>query len=224
MLFSPLPSVYPSRECALHSIAEFSVYSPNSGQIGLNKLSFGNVPASNQARHVGHLLVALILMGWTMYLLWREYNHFVEIRQQWLSSSQHMSLARTRTIALSNLPDNLNSESSIREHGGVVSRLTGPLGPRPSNVTEGTVVANGSHTPEDDSTSGGIRQVWTTKKVKPIEGVWEDRDAECARLEAGSSKLAKLANKNQLKGKTPEKTGQSSLSLQDDIDNRPIRH
>ena len=158
---------------------------------------------------MGHFLVAIILMSWTLFILWREYNHFVEIRQAWLSSPQHMSLARTRTIVLGNLPSDINSESAIKELGGVVSRLTGSQGPRPSNVTDGTVVAGRNNSPGSESDVGGIRQVWMTKKVKPVEKVWEDRDKEVARLEAGSSKLAKLANKNQRKGKTPEKQGES---------------
>jgi hypothetical protein len=189
-------------------MAESSVVEPTSGQTGLNRLTFGNVPTSAQTRHVGHFLVAIILMAWTLFLLWREYNHFVEIRQEWLSSTQHQSLARTRTVAIANLPESVNSESAIKELGGVVSRLTGPHAPRPSNVTDGTVVANGNNSPSLENESGGIRQVWLAKNVKEVESVWEDRDKEVMRLEAGSSKLAKLAAKNQKKGKTPEKEGE----------------
>jgi len=203
--------------------AHNSIVEPTSGQTGLNRLTFGNVGPSVQPRHVGHLLVALVLMGWTLYLLWREYNHFVEIRQNWLTSSQHQTLARTRTVAIANLPDSVNSESAIKELGGVVSRLTGPSGPRPSNVTDGTVVANGSNSPGLENESGGIRQVWLAKKTKEVEKVWEDRDKEVMRLEAGSSKLSKLAAKNQKKGKTPEKEGEYFILMDNGRNSRQAR-
>ncbi|OCF37292.1 hypothetical protein I317_06862 [Kwoniella heveanensis CBS 569] len=82
-----------------------SVAGPSAGQEGLNRLTFGNVSASHQNRHVAHFLVAIILMAWTCFLLFREYTHFVQIRQAWLTSPQHLALARTRTVAVTNIPD-----------------------------------------------------------------------------------------------------------------------
>ena len=179
-------------------------------------LTFGNVPADAQNRHIAHGLVAVILMGWTLYLLWREYNHFVDIRQAWLSSPQHLSLARTRTVALTGLPDSVNSESGIKELGGIIGRLTGSssaVGPRTSNLTDGTAVANGNgRSTSPDLEIGGIRSVWLSKKVKPVEKVWQEREDECSRLEGGVAKLVKLGNKNYRKGKTPEKQGGSTSS------------
>lgn len=165
-------------------------------------LAFGNVAADQQVRHVAHFLVAIILINWTLYLIWREFNHYVQVRQEWLASPQHLSLARTRTIAVTNVPEAYNTESSLKELGGSVATLTGNSPPRPSNVTDGTAVAN-VHTDAD----GSIQRVWIPRKVKEVEKVWEERDAECGRLEGGVGKLVKLANKNYNKGKTPEKKG-----------------
>ncbi|KAK8858828.1 hypothetical protein IAR55_003058 [Kwoniella newhampshirensis] len=184
-----------------------SAAKPNAGQTGLNILTFGNVAPNMQNRHIGHFLVAILLMSWTLYLIFREYKHFVEVRQAWLTSPQHLTLARTRTVAVTNVPDSVNSGSGLKEIAGIVARIDS-TGSSPNNVpsrmstaTEGTVV-NGQ------DTEGGVRQVWLTRKLKEVEKVWEERDAECSRLEGGVGKLLKLGNKNQLKGKTPQNQGQ----------------
>lgn len=185
----------------------FSAASPNAGQDGLNMLTFGNVAPDHQVRHVAHFLVALLLINWTLYLLWREYNHYVRVRQEWLASPQHLALARTRTIAITNVPEAYNSEAGLKELGGSVATLTGHSAPRPSNVTDGTAVAN-VHTDAE----GSIQRVWLPRKIKDVEKVWEERDSECTRLEGGVGKLVKIANKNYSKGKTPEKNGEQSAA------------
>lgn len=193
------------RFCVLngYGLTLIRTVAPTAGQTGLNIFTFGNVALDHQSRHVGHFLVAAILMFWTMYLLWREYNHFVRVRQEWLSSAQHLSLARSRTMYISGLPEQYNSESALKELNSSVAGLVGPAAPRPSAATEATAAVGNSH--EEGS---GIRNIWLTRKVKDLEDVWQDRDDECARLENGVAKLIKLANKNEQKGKTPEKKGQ----------------
>ncbi|WVF68794.1 hypothetical protein IAT40_003566 [Kwoniella sp. CBS 6097] len=190
-----------------------SVAGPSAGQDGLNRLTFGNVSPSHQNRHIAHFLVAIILMAWTCFLLYREYNHFVQIRQAWLTSPQHLALARTRTVAVTNIPDAVNSSAGLKEIAGIVAQidnttgpsgLSGPAQPRMSTATEGTAVNPAGA----DSSEGGVRHVWLTRKCKDVEKIWEERDKECSRLEGGVGKLIKLANKNQKKGKTPEAKGQ----------------
>jgi hypothetical protein len=185
----------------MKSRADISAVSPTAGLDGLNKLTFGNVSPAHQVRHVAHFLVAIILINWTLFLIWREYHHYVAIRQEWLSSPQHLSLARTRTIALINVPEEYNSASNLKELGGTVSSLTGHSDPRPSNVTDGTL-AN----VQTDS-EGSIQKVWLPRKIDDVEEVWEEREKECTKLEGGVGKLVTLANKNYRKGKTPEKKG-----------------
>nr|XP_019045367.1 hypothetical protein I302_05756 [Kwoniella bestiolae CBS 10118]OCF24297.1 hypothetical protein I302_05756 [Kwoniella bestiolae CBS 10118] len=162
-----------------------SAVKPNNELEGLNLLSFGNVPRNHQNRHIAHFFCALILMPYTCWLIWQEYKHFVEVRQAWLTSPQHLALARTRTVAVTNVPDSVNSEAGMKEIASIGTYVN------PSNDAE-----------------GGVRQVWLTRKCKDVEKVWEERDKECSRLEGGASKLIKLANKNQAKGKTPEAQGQ----------------
>lgn len=199
--------------CAI--LIPVSAVSPNQGMEGLNILTFGNVASSDQVRHVAHFLVTIILMSWTVFLIWREYNHFVDIRQTWMTTPQHLSLARARTIAITNIPESINSSTGIKELAGLVSRvgagngsgtnllaLTNPFS-RQSIATENTG-ANGD-------SEGGVRRVWLTRKCKDIEKVWKVRDAECARLEGGVAKLQKRAAKNVRKGKTPEQQGEFSI-------------
>ncbi|WWD05285.1 hypothetical protein V865_003358 [Kwoniella europaea PYCC6329] len=192
-----------------------SAVKPNNQLEGLNLLSFGNVPANHQNRHIAHFFCAIVLMGYTCWLIWQEYNHFVQIRQAWLTSPQHLALARTRTVAVTNVPDSVNSESGMKEIASIVARIdsTTPGSsvpsahaaaqqPRKSTATEGTAV-----NPSNDA-EGGVRQVWLTRKCKDVEKIWQERDKECSRLEGGAGKVIKLANKNQAKKKTPEAQGQ----------------
>ncbi|ODN74029.1 hypothetical protein L202_07505 [Cryptococcus amylolentus CBS 6039] len=186
-----------------------SVITPNSGKDGLNMLTFGNVADTKQIRHVAHFLVAIILIVWTIFLIFREYNHLVQVRQAWMTSPQHLTLARARTVAITNVPDAINNVAGIKELAGTVAHIdsTGgsgtnllanvnPFG-RQSTATEGTAV----------NETDGVRQVWLVRKCKDAEKIWSERDAECARLEGGVSKLQKLAAKNVRKHKTPEETG-----------------
>lgn len=148
------------------------------------------------------MLVAVILMVWTAYVLWKEYDHFIGLRQAWLTSSQHLTLARSRTVAITGLPKEYNSIGSITELAQTITQLPGNQVPRISMADDRTVT-NGS-----DENVSSAPQVWLTRKVKPVEKIWEEREDECGRLEGGVGKLLKLAAKNQRKGKTPEAKGQ----------------
>jgi hypothetical protein len=124
-------------------------------------------------------------------------------------------------MLITGLPDQYNSEASLKELAGTVAGLVGhgngsgngngAGAPRMSTATEGTAVNptnGGAASPPLEDTAGGIRQVWLTKNVKELEKIWEERDNEVLRLEGGVSKLQKLALKNDRKGKTPEKKGE----------------
>ncbi|WVO14302.1 hypothetical protein L204_101934 [Cryptococcus depauperatus] len=200
-----------------------SAISPNNNLGGLNSLTFGNIPNNKQTRHVAHFLVAIVLMCWTLFLIWREYNHTVAVRQAWLSSTQHLSLARSRTVAVTNLPESVNSASGLKELAGVVVRIEN------SGTTGTNLVSRGSTATEGTAVNGdfesGVRQVWLTRKCQDIEKVWLERNAECTRLEGGVSKLQKLAVKNVKKGKTPEQQNKldTESSAGDHIDKYVLR-
>lgn len=48
-------------------------------------------------------------------MLYREFRHFLRIRQAYLNSPAHATLARSRTVMLNNLPKGWENEARIRE-------------------------------------------------------------------------------------------------------------
>lgn len=57
-------------------------------------------------------------------MLYREYRHFLRIRQAYLNSPAHATLARSRTVMLNNLPKGWTNEERIRE---LASFTHGPI-------------------------------------------------------------------------------------------------
>lgn len=134
----------------------------------------------------------LIIPVYTMFIIWREYNHYMDVRTQWLKNNATTS--KSRTVAMVNVPKDMFSEGAIRELGGAVG---GPSGPRPSGATDGTAIKG----------PGGITHVWLGRKIKPLSKAYDERNKECLRLEGGVGKLLKTALKNERKKKTPEAKG-----------------
>ncbi|KAJ9112858.1 hypothetical protein QFC19_000413 [Naganishia cerealis] len=152
--------------------------SPNQGLSGLNMFTFGNVGATDQpvcpadARSLAPP-PARPPAVWTIFIIHREFEHFVKTRQEWLSSSTHTSLPRTRTVMLVNVPKDMMAESALRELAG---ELTG---------------------------SASRVKVWLSREAKKVENVYDDRAKEHARLEAGEGKMLVQAVKNVKKNKAP---------------------
>lgn len=187
----------------------FSVVGPNNGLTGVNMFTFGNV--KEPLRRIPHIIITAVFIRKSHlvlctvlfpsltavvanYLLWREFRHFVDIRTRWLKSDA-MS-RKSRTVMLTNVPKDMFTEIGIKELAGSVATQTSSSLPRPSGVSA-----------ETHRAPGGVTDVWLARKVKDVTKVWEKRDKECNRLEGGLGKLLKLAQKNQLKGKTPEAKG-----------------
>ncbi|BEJ14084.1 hypothetical protein CspHIS471_0312580 [Cutaneotrichosporon sp. HIS471] len=169
-----------------------AVVKPNNGLTGVNMLTFGNV--KEPLRRIPHIIVSAAFILVTNYLLWREFRHFVDIRTRWLKSDS--ASRKSRTVMITNVPKDVFSEAGIKELAASVAAQTSSGLPRPSGISADTHRA-----------PGGVTDVWLARKVKAVETVWQDRDKECNRLEGGVGKLLKLAQKNQLKGKTPEAKG-----------------
>ncbi|KAJ9110214.1 hypothetical protein QFC22_006762 [Naganishia vaughanmartiniae] len=112
-------------------------------------------------------------MVWTLFIIHREYQHLIKIRQEWLASSTHASLPRVRTVMLVNLPQDLMSESALRELAYGITHSSSRI------------------------------KVWLSRDAKKIEEVYDERTKEHARLEAGERKMLMQAVKNVKKGKTP---------------------
>ncbi|KZT52528.1 DUF221-domain-containing protein [Calocera cornea HHB12733] len=96
---------------------------PPSQQLdGLNIFTFGNV--SVPTRHAAHLIIFVLLVGFTLFMIYREYAHFSEMRQAYLNSPAHAALARSRTVMVTNLPKEYDGEERIRE---LASFVPGPI-------------------------------------------------------------------------------------------------
>ncbi|KAI5449824.1 phosphate metabolism protein 7 [Naganishia albida] len=156
-----------------------SATKPNNGLSGLNRFTFGNVGPNVQQRHVAHFLIAVLLILWTIYIIFREYQHFLVTRQSWLTSSTHQRLARARTVMLVNVPKDLMSGSTLRELAGSITHSAAPV------------------------------KVWLSREAKKIEDVYDERTKEHARLEAGEGKMLMQAVKNVKKKKVPSSTSSS---------------
>ncbi len=125
---------------------------------------------------------------WTLFLIHREYDHLMHIRQQWLASDHHQRLARTRTVMLVNVPEQYMDNAALKE---LASAQVG---------------------------SAGVAKVWLTREIKDMEKVYDDRNKECIRLEANEAKLQALATKNVKKGKTPQAKSTSPKRTSPDDD------
>ncbi|EJU00089.1 DUF221-domain-containing protein [Dacryopinax primogenitus] len=106
---------------------------PNLGAAGLNMFTFGNVTVFD--RRAGHLIVFVLLLAWSLYMIYREYEHFLELRQAYLNSPAHAATARSRTVMVNNLPKNVVSEERVRELAafvpGPVERVWMPRAVKP---------------------------------------------------------------------------------------------
>ncbi|KAF8335819.1 uncharacterized protein EI90DRAFT_2912545 [Cantharellus anzutake] len=173
------------------------------GLSGLNLLTFGNVSANQLDRHVGYYLVAIILVFWTLYLVYKELIHLDEERQAWLASETHTSraLARTRTVMVTNLPPRYLTKEGIL--GLVAATVTGP-----SSITDKDASPTGPP-PAATTAPSSVQAIWFSRtNLKQIEKVYDERNAECERLEGAEASLLALAAKNERKGKSPRAKGQ----------------
>ena len=123
-----------------------------------------------------------IFIAWTCFLIYREFGHLIKVRQAWLSSHTHQRLARTRTVQLVNVPEDLMAGSALVN---LASSFTGASERNPPKV-------------------------WLARNTEELQDVFDDRNDECNRLEAGEAKLLSKITKNVKKNKTPEKPTRSS--------------
>ncbi|GAA5911541.1 uncharacterized protein JCM6883_005788 [Sporobolomyces salmoneus] len=71
---------------------------------GINRFTFGNVGLSAQPRYAAHLILCWILTFWVFYLIRREYSTFIVLRQDFLTSKEHASLAMSKTVLVTGVP------------------------------------------------------------------------------------------------------------------------
>jgi hypothetical protein len=79
---------------------------------GLDTLSWQNVAPTQTGRYWAHLMCALLVIVWTLYRIYREKIHFITVRQQYLTSPEHRLKVSARTILVTNIPSEYQSESN----------------------------------------------------------------------------------------------------------------
>lgn len=82
---------------------------------GLDRFTFGNVPRQHTGRFWAHLILAWLFVIWFCYNVQVEMRHFVETRQQWLTSKKHRADPSATTILVNSLPRGKVSEEAVRE-------------------------------------------------------------------------------------------------------------
>ncbi|KAH7108378.1 DUF221-domain-containing protein [Auriculariales sp. MPI-PUGE-AT-0066] len=94
-----------------------SATKPNLGQVGLNIFTIGNV--GNENRLIAHMLVAVVIIFWTLFVLYREFMHWAGTRLAYLASSAYAQDPRSRSVMLTNIPASANaSEDALRQFIG----------------------------------------------------------------------------------------------------------
>ncbi|KAK5174473.1 uncharacterized protein LTR77_001553 [Saxophila tyrrhenica] len=81
---------------------------------GLDTLSWTNVAPAQANRYWAHLVCALLVISWTLYRVYREKLHFTTVRQQYLTSPEHRLKASARTILVTNIPSEYQSEEKLK--------------------------------------------------------------------------------------------------------------
>ena len=80
---------------------------------GLDTLSWQNVAPNQTDRYWAHLVCALLVIGWTLWRIYREKMHFIKVRQDYLSSPEHRLRASARTILVTNIPSEYRSSEQL---------------------------------------------------------------------------------------------------------------
>lgn len=65
-------------------------------------------------RYWAHLVCALLAVAWTLYRIYREKLHFIEVRQQFLLSPEHRLKASARTVLVTNIPSEYQGDDALK--------------------------------------------------------------------------------------------------------------
>lgn len=80
---------------------------------GLDTLSWQNVAPTKTRRYWGHLVCALLAICWTLFRIYHEKLHFIDVRQRFLTSPEHRLKASARTVLITNIPSEYRSKEAL---------------------------------------------------------------------------------------------------------------
>ncbi|EPE02241.1 phosphate metabolism protein 7 [Ophiostoma piceae UAMH 11346] len=95
------------------------------GQSQLDILSYSNVDASTfkkRYRYFAHLFVSWIYYIFIMYLIFREFIFYINLRQAFLLSPVYAQRLSSRTVLFTSVPDSIRDERRIRKIFGAAVR------------------------------------------------------------------------------------------------------
>ncbi|KAF7334111.1 DUF221-domain-containing protein [Mycena venus] len=89
---------------------------PPSGQDLLQRLTWTNIPSDNKHRHRfwAHILVIYLLTFYVLFMIHHEMIHFLDIRHGFLISKSYSQLSRSRTVLITDVPEELRNEHELR--------------------------------------------------------------------------------------------------------------
>lgn len=80
---------------------------------GLDTLSWQNVAPTETERYWAHLICALLAISWTLYRIYREKLHYLQVRQLYLTSPEHRLRASARTVLVTNIPSEYQGNEAL---------------------------------------------------------------------------------------------------------------
>ncbi|KAG8889514.1 hypothetical protein FRB98_003988 [Tulasnella sp. 332] len=92
---------------------------PNPGdKDNLSRISWGNIPLNMQIRYTAHceLMKSIWVFSIKVFVLWlirREFAHFIDLRHQFLISNSHSKLAEAKTVLITNLPEDVQTNDEL---------------------------------------------------------------------------------------------------------------
>ncbi|KAL8668927.1 MAG: hypothetical protein Q9168_006461 [Polycauliona sp. 1 TL-2023] len=80
---------------------------------GLDTLSWQNVDPARTQRYWAHLVCAILIITWSLYRVYREKVHYIDVRQRFITSPEHRLKASARTILVTNIPSEYRSKQAL---------------------------------------------------------------------------------------------------------------
>ncbi|KKY28924.1 putative phosphate metabolism protein 7 [Diplodia seriata] len=77
----------------------------NPANDGLDEYGWGNLSNTHTRRYTGHLVMAIVVLGWVCYVFYTELLNYIQERQRWMTSPSHRIRASATTVLVSNIPD-----------------------------------------------------------------------------------------------------------------------
>ncbi|KAF6760084.1 DUF221 family protein [Ephemerocybe angulata] len=99
--------------CLVFTLTTFLVIIP--------KIAWSNlVDPRDQHRFSAHIIVVYLLTAFVIYMIYREMDAFVKLRQNFLMSKSHTKLPQSRTVLVTAIPDELSTEHDLRTFASFV--------------------------------------------------------------------------------------------------------